>query len=68
LPRPLGIDYGKFFNPDERQRRILCEAAIVGELIAEANSSYKRSSNSRYRFAAHWDYLILVDRAQDLPV
>jgi hypothetical protein len=31
---PLGIEKGKPFNPTERQKRILAEAAQVGELMA----------------------------------
>jgi hypothetical protein len=65
--KPLGIEQGKPFNPDERQKRILTEAAVVGELMAKANSFDKRFPNSRYRSDAHWDYVIMADPAQDLP-
>lgn len=65
--RPLGIERGKPFNPDERQRRILLEGAKVGELMAMANSFDKRFAGSRYRDATHWDYVIMADPAQDLP-
>lgn len=65
--KPLGMEYGKVFKPDERQKRILSEAAVVGELMAKANTFDKRFPNSRYRPDAHWDYLIMADPAQDLP-
>lgn len=64
--RPLGIERGKEFKPDERQRQLLTEGAQVGEWMAQANSFDKRFSGSRYRPDAHWDYVIMADPAQDL--
>ena len=32
--KPLGIEKGKPFNPNERQKKILTEAALVGEAMA----------------------------------
>jgi hypothetical protein len=40
--RPLGIEKGKEFKPDERQKKILTEAALVGEVMARANGYAKR--------------------------
>jgi hypothetical protein len=40
--RFLGIEKGKPFNPDERQKKLLTEAAIVGEAMAKTNTSDKR--------------------------
>lgn len=65
--RPLGIERGKDFKPEERQRQLLIEGAQVGELMAKANSFDKRFPGSRYRPDAHWDYVIMADPAQDLP-
>lgn len=65
--RPLGIERGKEFKPEERQRQLLTEAAQVGELMAMANSFDKRFPGSRYQPNAHWDYVIMADPAQDLP-
>ena len=65
--KPLGIEKGKPFKPDERQRKILTEAAFVGEAMAKANSFDKRFQGARYRPDAHWDYVIMADPAQDLP-
>lgn len=56
--KPLGIKKGKPFNPDERQRRILTEAALVGEAMAKANAFEKRIEGYRYNPDARWDYLI----------
>jgi len=56
---PLGVEKGKTFAPDERQRKILEEASIVGELMARANSYSKRFDGavvwpgSRWEFALH---------------
>src|SRR5262245_46529436 len=40
--RFLGIEKGKPFNPDARQKKILEQAAAVGEYMAKANTSDKR--------------------------
>ena len=65
--RPLGIEKGKPFKPDERQKKILTEAAYVGESMAKANSFNKRFNGARYRPDTHWDYVIMANPAQDLP-
>ena len=36
--KPLGIEKGKPFQPDERQKKILAEGAFVGEAMAKANT------------------------------
>ena len=64
--RPLGIEKGKPFKPDERQTKLLTEAAFVGEAMAQANDFDKRFAGARYRPDAHWDYVIMADPAQDL--
>jgi len=65
--KPIGIEKGKRFSPDERQKKILTEAAFVGEAMAKANDFDKRFEGARYRPDAHWDYVIMADPAQDLP-
>ena len=65
--RPLGIEPGKPFTPDERQEKLLTEAAFIGESMAKANSFDKRFAGARYRPDARWDYVIMVDPLQDLP-
>jgi hypothetical protein len=54
--RFLGIEKGKPFKPDERQKRLLTEAAIVGEAMAKAQTSDKRMEpafwpNTRWKHA-----------------
>jgi hypothetical protein len=56
--KPLGIEKGKPFNPDERQKKILTDAALVGEAMAKASAFEKRMEGYRYRSDARWDYLI----------
>jgi hypothetical protein len=59
--KPLGIEKDKPFRPDARQKKILEDAAVVGEAMAKASSFDKRFAGDRYRPDAHWDYLIAVD-------
>ncbi|MCP4005995.1 MAG: DUF1254 domain-containing protein [bacterium] len=63
----LGIRKGVPFQPDARQRRILKEAAIVGEAMAKANTFGKRFENANIYEGTHWDQLMVVnhdDRAE----
>jgi hypothetical protein len=39
---PLGIEKGRLFKPDDRQRSILIEAALVGEVMARTIAFAKR--------------------------
>lgn len=59
--KPLGIQKGKPFQPDERQKKILIDAALVGEAMAKASSFDKRFEGIRYRPDAHWDYVVPPD-------
>ncbi|MEG9504360.1 MAG: DUF1254 domain-containing protein [Methylorubrum extorquens] len=63
--KPLGIEKGKPFKPDARQRRILEEGARVGEMMAQVKSFTKREADARYRPEARWDYVILMDPSQE---
>jgi hypothetical protein len=54
--KPLGIEKGKPFNPDERQIKILIEAVLVGEAMAKANTFEKRFEDVYYRSETHWKY------------
>jgi len=66
--RPLGIEKGKPFEPDSRQKKILTEAAFVGEAMARALSFNKseRFERARYRPDAQWENPMFLDPAQDL--
>ena len=65
---PLGIEKGKPFNPDERQKKILIEAANVAELMARANGYAKRFSGSVVWPGKKWEYsLFLKETNQEQP-
>jgi hypothetical protein len=54
--QPLGIEKGKAFNPTESQKKILTEAALVGEAMAKANDFYNpRIKASIYREGSAWE-------------
>jgi hypothetical protein len=38
--KPLDIEKGKIFKPDDRQKRILTETTLVGEAMAKANDFF----------------------------
>ena len=64
----LGIEKGKPFTPDNRQLKILKEAAVVGEAMAKANTFSKRFPNIEVYKGTHWDQLMVVnfdDRAEN---
>lgn len=62
--KPLGIEKGKPFRPDERQTKLLIEAALVGEAMAKANAFYKRFEGARYWDDRHWKELMMVHPTQ----
>jgi hypothetical protein len=65
---PLGIEKGKPFSPNERQERILAQAANVGELTARANSYAKRFAGATVWPGKNWEYsLSLQETNQEVP-
>jgi len=54
--KKLGIEKGKPFKPDARQKKILTEALLVGEAMAKANDFSKRLERAHYRDDSQWDY------------
>lgn len=55
--KPLGIEKGKPFKPDERQTKILTEAVLVGEAMAKANDFFNpRLEDSHYVEGSNWEY------------
>lgn len=65
---PLGIEKGKPFDPDERQKQILQDASKVGELMARANGYAKRFPGSVVWPGKKWEYsLFLKETNQELP-
>jgi hypothetical protein len=59
--RPLGLEKGKHFKPDARQKKILTDAALVGEAMAKANTADRRFAGAKYRPDAHWDFALQLD-------
>jgi hypothetical protein len=54
--KKLGIEKGKPFKPDARQKKILTDALVVGEAMAKANDFSKRLDKAHYRDGSHWDF------------
>jgi hypothetical protein len=52
--KELGIEKGKPFQPTERQKKILTDAALVGESMAKANNFAKRLKTGKYVKGSHW--------------
>ncbi|MCK4206847.1 DUF1254 domain-containing protein [Brucella pituitosa] len=64
--KPLGIEKGKPFKPNESQRKLLEEAAVLGEKMAQSLAFDNRDPNARYRSDARWEYLFTFDPGQDV--
>ena len=54
----LGIEKGKPFAPDERQAKILSDAAAAGELMAQSNTFAKRFASARHWPDRRWDFVL----------
>jgi hypothetical protein len=54
--KPLGIEKGKPFTPDDRQKKILTDASLVGEAMAKANAFSKRFESAHYLDGSHWHF------------
>jgi len=64
--RSIGIEKGKPFNPDAREKKILVEAALVGEAMAKANDFDKRRMElSHYDDSVHWHFSLALDISQE---
>ena len=59
----IGIEKGKPFNPNERQKKLLEEAAFVGEAMAKANDLAKRTT-APYWPSAQWKIALGLDPSQ----
>jgi hypothetical protein len=62
----LGIEKGKPFKPDRRQKAILEEAAVVGEAMAKANTSDKRVEPPFWP-RTQWKHALVVSVDQHAP-
>jgi len=66
--QPLGIEKGKPFNPDARQKQILIEAAQVGEVMARTIGFAKRFEGVKVWPGKQWDIsLFLKETSQEAP-
>ncbi|HKE47443.1 MAG TPA: DUF1254 domain-containing protein [Rhodanobacteraceae bacterium] len=64
--RFLGIEKGKAFAPDARQKKILEDGLIVGEAMAKANTSDKRVEPPFWP-GTHWKHALVVSVDQRAP-
>jgi hypothetical protein len=62
---PLGIEKGKPFQPNARQKNLLEQATFTGEAMAMAISFDKRTEGARYRPDSNWQYVIMLDPSQE---
>jgi len=54
--QPLGIEIGNPYAPNERQKKILTDAALVGEAMAKANDfGNPRLKQSHYAKGSNWE-------------
>jgi hypothetical protein len=63
--KPLGIEKGKPFQPDERQKKILGQAALVGEAMARDLSYAKRQKEANLWPGTHWKNAVLLEANQE---
>ena len=61
---PIGIEKGKVFAPDARQRKILEEAVVVGEAMARTNGFETRHPDAEYTKSSQWDFPLVVSPTQ----
>jgi hypothetical protein len=62
--QPLGIEKGKPFKPDDRQAKILTEAAVVGEAMAKAIDFEKHFPSAHYADGHQWHFSLVLDPSQ----
>jgi hypothetical protein len=63
--KPLGIEKGKPFAPDVRQKKILTKAAQVGFLMAQTISMTPRIENASSYPGTHWEWVLTLDPTQE---
>jgi hypothetical protein len=64
--RPLGIEKGAPFNPDEHQLEILTEAAHVGDAMVRSLSYAHREERAEAYPGTQWKNLILLEADQEM--
>jgi len=63
LLKPLGVEPGKPFNPDERQKTILADAAHFGWVMAQTISYAPRFDDITYYPSTQWEWVLELDPA-----
>lgn len=63
--KPLGIEKGKPFSPNERQKRILTQAADVGFRMAQTISMAPRTDSIIAYSGTHWEYVLPLNPNQE---
>lgn len=63
--KPLGIEKGKSFQPNERQKKILEEATVVGEAMAKSLSYAKRQKEALMYPGRQWKNAVLLEADQE---
>ncbi|KQW70424.1 hypothetical protein ASE17_16145 [Phenylobacterium sp. Root77] len=63
--KPLGLEKGKPFAPDARQKKILTDAAEVGFLMAQTLSMAPRLSNARSYPGTQWEWVLTLNPDQE---
>jgi hypothetical protein len=61
---PLGIEHGKPFKPDDRQKKVLTEAAVTGDLLARLTAYSKRVEGTEVWKGKRWEYALMVELDQ----
>jgi hypothetical protein len=62
--RDLGIEKGRMFKPDDRQKKLLEDAALLGEEITKVVVYEKRFIGNYYRPDARWQFALVLDPGQ----
>ncbi len=65
--RDLGIEKGKPFQPDDRQKKLFEDAALLGEEITKVVVYEKRFIGNYYRKDARWQFALVLDPSQRTP-
>jgi hypothetical protein len=65
--KPLGIEKGKPFQPDSRQRGILEDAARIGDAMGRVMlfDGHERFSGATAFGGTHWNWVLLVNPTQN---
>jgi hypothetical protein len=63
--KPLGLEKGKPFAPDARQKGILTQAAELGFLMAQSLSVAPRLANAASYPGTEWDWVLTLNADQE---